>query len=126
MAGRVKVFLSHFWRPDDPIEVEEAVIRDWVSVLHVYRTGDVDAAMVEYLANPDRSEAGKAIRPGPWSIVAIIGRNRAREAATQRRKMEASRGPEEKPKRDIVSLERRLEIMAEIGMSELPAVGSAE
>lgn len=72
LSGRVKVFLTHFWRPDDPSEIEEAHINDWVEVLKTYHTNEIKNAMHAYLARPDKTERGRAIRPGPWRIVEII------------------------------------------------------
>lgn len=110
-AGRVKVLLNHFWRPDDPVEVEEALIRDWVEVLKDYPSAEVNAACRDYLAHPERTEAGRPVRPIPGTIVRIIERDRSRAAmarlATQR--PVAATEP-----RQIVTPEQAKAILAEV------------
>ena len=107
MAGRAKVLLNHFWRPDDPVAVEEALLRDWVEVIKDFRTDEVNAACRAYLAHPERTESGRPIRPGPWTIVAIIERNRPRPKPRREPRIEAARD-------DNVTPQRAKEIIAEI------------
>lgn len=112
LAGRVKVLLNQFWRHDDPVEVEEALIRDWVEVLKDYPSAEVNDACRAYLAHPDLTEAGRPVRPIPGTIVRIIERERSRAAAV-------TRGRPHKPEVDseprrIVTPEQAAAIMAEI------------
>lgn len=72
LAGRVRTFLSHFYRPDDPQALAEAAEADWVEVLKDYRTAEVQAAMLQYLRAPERSASCRAVRPGPWAIRDLI------------------------------------------------------
>lgn len=66
------MFLDHFYRPDDDEAVEGSLIADWVEVLKCYAPKDVQDAMLRYLASPDRSSNGRAIRPGPWAICDLV------------------------------------------------------
>lgn len=118
-SGRVKVFLAHFWRPDDPAAVEAALIRDWVEILKHYRSAEVSAAMRDYLANPDRTDAGRPLRPGPWAIVSRIQIERAR-ADLLRRARQREHEEAVQPLRDVISAERARQIMAEVGLERLP------
>lgn len=107
ISGRVKVLLGHFWRPDDPVEVEEALLRDWVEVLKGFSTDEVNAACRAYLAHPERTEAGRPIRPGPWTIVSLIERNRPRPNVVLKQ------APTTAP-RELVTPEQAAAIMAEV------------
>jgi len=119
ISGRVKVLLSHFWRPDDPVEVEEALLRDWVECLKDFTTDEINTACRAYLARPERSEAGRAIRPGPWIIVRMIERQRAHDQAI-RRKASPPDTTHQEVKREVVSPDRARKIMAEVGLDILP------
>lgn len=79
IAGRIKTLLAHFWRPDDPQPIEEAVISDWVEALVGYRTQDIQDACIAYLKAPDTAKSGAAIRPGPHHVIRLIERENARK-----------------------------------------------
>lgn len=77
IAGRVQVLLSHYYQPDNPIEVKEAALDDWVSSLIMFPQGAIDKACETYIRNQPRR------RPTPGDIRAICnGRAETRAGAT--------------------------------------------
>ena len=112
ISGRAKTLLSHFWRPDDPLEVEEEIRRDWVECLKDFGTEEINAACHAYLARPERTEAGRPIRPGPWAIVAIINRQRAHDQVIRRKAFAVARPDRET--RQTISYARAKEILIDV------------
>lgn len=74
IAGRVQVLLSHYFQPDNPQEVREAAIEDWVSILSDYSREAIDAACNRYLRDQPRR------RPTPGDIRSKINEPVERKA----------------------------------------------
>jgi len=62
ISGRVETLLAHYFQPDNPSEVLEAAIDDWVDMLKPFSQQAIQAACTEYL----RSEPRR--RPTPGAI----------------------------------------------------------
>lgn len=62
IAGRIRVLLSHYFRPDDPEEVRDAALVDWITALNGFSAEQIDAACADHI----RKEA--KWRPSPASI----------------------------------------------------------
>jgi hypothetical protein len=77
ITGRVETLLSHFFQPDQPAEVTEAAIEDWVSALAGQPIVAIDHACRAYLKDNTRR------RPVPSEILA-----RALQYAETRRPIE--------------------------------------
>lgn len=67
IAGRVQVLLSHYFQPDNPVEVKEAALDDWVKALITFPKQIIDRACERYLNNQPRR------RPTPGDIRSICG-----------------------------------------------------
>ena len=65
IAGRVMVLLSHYFQPDNPVEVQQAALKDWVAALAPYPQHVIERACERYLRNQPRR------RPTPGDIRAI-------------------------------------------------------
>ena len=65
IAGRVMVLLSHYFQPDNPVEVQQAALADWVSALAPFPQHVIERACERYLRNQPRR------RPTPGDIRAI-------------------------------------------------------
>lgn len=66
IAGRVETLLSHYFQPDNPAEVMEAAVDDWVSALARFSRADIEAACSRYLRQEPRR------RPTPGSVAAMV------------------------------------------------------
>ena len=62
IAGRVQVLLSHYFQPDNPTDVVEAAIGDWIEALSPFSQPAIDNACRRYLHNQPRR------RPTPGDI----------------------------------------------------------
>lgn len=62
LAGRIKVLLSHYFQPDNPQDVQEAAIDDWIEALSPFSQPAIDNACRRYLHNQPRR------RPTPGDI----------------------------------------------------------
>lgn len=49
IAGRVQTLLSHYFQPNDPAEVREAALDDWVSALIPFSRQEIEDACQNYL-----------------------------------------------------------------------------
>lgn len=62
IAGRVQVLLSHYFQPDNPAEVQEAALDDWVAALIAFPRQAIEHACGAYLRDQPRR------RPTPGDI----------------------------------------------------------
>ena len=75
ISGRVQTLLSHYFQPDNPVEVVEAAIDDWVNTLMHVSQDEIERACGIYLRDQPRR------RPTPGDILA---RAQARPARPER------------------------------------------
>lgn len=68
IAGRIQTLLSHYFQPDNPLEVQEAAVGDWVRQLDGLSQKSIEQACQTYLRDQPRR------RPTPGDI-----RRRCRE-----------------------------------------------
>lgn len=59
------VLLSHYFQPDNPVEVQQAALKDWVAALAPFPQATIERACERYLRNQPRR------RPTPGDIRAI-------------------------------------------------------
>lgn len=72
VAGRVRTLLSHYFQPDQPIEVQDAALEDWAEMLTPYSRQAIEYACTSYLRDQPRR------RPTPGDIrVRAIGHRTA-------------------------------------------------
>ena len=102
IVGRVLTLLNHYWRADDPVELSEALGRDWADVLEGLPQEYIQRAAIRF-QQTSRS------KPTPAAIDAL-----ARELMPPPTVV-ASAPPPQEPQRDRVSAARAEEIMNEIG-----------
>ena len=103
VLGRIATLLAHYWREDDPAELNEALGRDWADILEGLPQDAIAKACTAYLRGEPRR------KPTPGAIYAM-----AREYIP--RPVIVARAPEPQgPKQERVSAERAAEIMAEAG-----------
>jgi hypothetical protein len=100
--GRIATLLSHYWREDDPSELNEAIGRDWADILEGMPQDAIAKACMAYL----RSEPRR--KPSPGAIYALARENMPRPVIV-------ARVPEPEPVRERMTAERAAEIMAEVG-----------
>lgn len=100
--GRIATLLSHYWREDDPSELNEAMGRDWADILEGMPQDAIAKACMAYL----RSEPRR--KPSPGAIYAL-----AREYLPRPVVVPRPIAPE--PERKKMTAERAAEIMAEAG-----------
>jgi hypothetical protein len=100
--GRIATLLSHYWREDDPSELNEAMGRDWADILEGIPQDALAKACTAYL----RSEPRR--KPTPGAIYAL-----ARSFIPAPKLVH--RAPEPAPVRERPSAERANEIMIEAG-----------
>lgn len=62
IAGRVMTLLSHYFQPDNPAEVQEAAIDDWIDALAPFSQISIDLACKKYIRDQPRR------RPTPGDI----------------------------------------------------------
>lgn len=75
IAGRIKTLLAHYFQPDNPSELEEAAIDDWIEALLPFSQYAIKTACTNYLREEPRR------RPTPGSVVAYAHKaNRQVEA----------------------------------------------
>lgn len=60
IAARIVTLLAHFWMPDMPENLHQAISRDWISVLGGYPRQAIDRACLDYL----RDDTSKRPTPG--------------------------------------------------------------
>ena len=65
ISGRIAALLAHYWMPDMPERMQEAVARDWTDVLGHLPREAIEAACRDYLARDRRT------RPVPGEILAL-------------------------------------------------------
>ncbi len=65
ILGRIATLLSHYWREDDPSELNEAMGRDWADILEGMPQDAIAKACMAYL----RSEPRR--KPSPGAIYAL-------------------------------------------------------
>lgn len=102
ILGRIATLLSHYWREDDPSELNEAMGRDWADILEGMPQDAIAKACMAYL----RSEPRR--KPSPGAIYAL-----AREYLPRPVIVPRPIAPE--PERQRMTAERAAEIMAEAG-----------
>ena len=66
IAGRVMTLLSHYFQPDNPAEVQEAAIDDWIETLAPFSQIAIELACKKYIRDQPRR------RPTPGDIRAKI------------------------------------------------------
>ena len=62
IAGRVQVLLSHYFQPDNPQDVQEAALGDWIEALAEFDQSAIDRACAAYIRSQPRR------RPTPGDI----------------------------------------------------------
>jgi len=103
ILGRIATLLGHYWREDDPSELNEAMGRDWADILEGMPQDAIAKACTAYLREEPRR------KPTPGAVYALARNYIPRPVIV-------SRAPEpEAPKRERVSAERAAEILAESG-----------
>jgi hypothetical protein len=100
ILGRIATLLSHYWREDDPSELNEAMGRDWADILEGIPQDALAKACTAYLRNEPRR------KPTPGAIYAL-----ARSFIPA--PVIVHRAPE--PVKERLTAERAAEIMAEVG-----------
>lgn len=100
--GRIATLLGHYWREDDPAEMNEAMGRDWADILEGMPPDAVSKACMAYLRTEPRR------KPTPGAIYAL-----ARECMPKPVIVHRAELIEPKPPR--VTAERANELMAEAG-----------
>lgn len=66
IAGRVQVLLSHYFQPDNPAEVQEAAVDEWIEILAPFSRQAIDQACKRYIIDQPRR------RPSPGDIRAKV------------------------------------------------------
>lgn len=79
IGGRIETLLSHYFQPDQPQEVTEAALDDWVEVLVDYSQDHIENACKTYMRNQPRK------RPTPGDIRSICEQQRDRERMRSQR-----------------------------------------
>lgn len=100
--GRIATLLGHYWREDDPAELNEAFGRDWADILEGIPQDALAKACTAYLRNEPRR------KPTPGAIYAL-----ARSFIPA--PVIVHRAPESEPVKERLTAERAAEIMAEVG-----------
>lgn len=65
IAGRIKTLLAHYFQTENPSELEEAAIDDWIETLLPFSQHAIQTACSEYLKTEPRR------RPTPASILSL-------------------------------------------------------
>lgn len=104
IGGRALTLLSHYYRPDDPVELTAAIGQDWAEVLKSLPRESIQKACIEYVRdNPRR-------RPTPGAIYELASKHIIRS-------LKAAPKPvlvEQKPKR--MTGEQSNKILKEAGI----------
>lgn len=100
--ARIATLLSHYWQSNDPDEIVEANMRDWLDVLEHLPETAIQKACVSWLSRP----VGK--KPTPGEIAALA--RAAMPASPAIRLVQMESQPVGR-----ISKERAREIMAEVG-----------
>ena len=66
IAGRIMTLLSHYFQPENPAEVQEAALDDWVEALSPFSQQAIDGACKRYIIDQPRR------RPSPGDIRAKV------------------------------------------------------
>jgi hypothetical protein len=103
VLGRIATLLCHYWREDDPSELNEAIARDWADTLEGLPQEAIAKACTAYLRQEPRR------KPTPGAIYAM-----ARDFIP-RPVVVASAQVAEVQRPPRVSAERAAEILAEAG-----------
>ncbi len=100
IGGRAITLLSHYWRPDDPVELTAAIGKDWADVLEGLPQDAIQRAAIRF-----QQENQKA-KPTPAAIYALAVASLPRPVLVK---------PEPERETPRVSKERAAEILAEAG-----------
>lgn len=100
ILGRIATLLGHYWREDDPSELNEAMGRDWADILEGMPQEAISKACMAYLRNEPRR------KPSPGAIYALAREMMPRPAVVEQKN---------DSKRERMTAERAAEIMAEVG-----------
>lgn len=101
ILGRIATLLGHYWREDDPSELNEAMGRDWADILEGLPQDAISRACMAYLRNEPRR------KPSPGAIYALAREMMPRPTVVPK--------PQHEAPRERMSAERAAEIMAEVG-----------
>ena len=101
ILGRIATLLGHYWREDDPSELNEAMGRDWADILEGLPQDAISRACMAYLRNEPRR------KPSPGAIYALAREMMPRPTVVPK--------PHQEAPRERMSAERAAEIMAEVG-----------
>lgn len=82
ISGRIETLLSHYFQPDNPAEVVEAALDDWIEALAPFSREAIDAACRRYIIDQPRR------RPTPGDIRSKI---REPSKSAQKRRGEGDR-----------------------------------
>lgn len=103
IAGRVFTLLSHYWRDDDPIELTDAIGADWAEVLEGIPQEFIKKACIVYQREEPRR------KPTPGAIYQL-----ARSMMPKPQVVHSE--PRQEEERTPLSVERRRQICAELGL----------
>lgn len=103
ILGRIATLLCHYWREDDPSELNEAIARDWADILEGLTQDAISKACTTYLRNEPRR------KPTPGAIYAMARDYMPRPVIV------ASIPPIETQHPERVTAKRAKEILAEVG-----------
>ena len=113
--------LFHYYQPDtDPVVVRMAAA-DWLDVLGAFPQGVIDQACREWMREGTGAlgeSPAKHRRPAPGEIRALVGKHLAAQHVAL-----PPPPPEPEPPREVVSPERKAEIMREVGVPREWLVG---
>lgn len=113
ILGRIATLLGHYWREDDPSELNEAMGRDWADILEGMPQDAIGKACMAYLRNEPRR------KPTPGAIYAMARDFMPRPVIVP------MQPPPEVP-RERMSAERAAEIMAEVGFRPMKFGGTMD
>ncbi|MBM1556684.1 hypothetical protein JQV19_08490 [Sulfitobacter mediterraneus] len=102
IGGRIITLLSHYWREDDPVELNAALGKDWADVLEGIPEDAIQKACIQY----QRTEPRK--KPTPGAIYALA------RAAMPRPQVVHSQ-PEPEPAKNRIDAETAQRICEEAG-----------
>lgn len=104
-AGRVLTLLSHYYQPDQPSELSEAAMLDWLEILDGQSEAHIQRACIDHMRERPRT------RPTPGDILKRVNAFRANEARAHH-SAEVHSLP---PPRERVSAEAANEILRAAG-----------
>jgi len=106
LAVRIEAILGHFWRDDTPDAVRVIELEGWLDVLGTCTVKELRTAWARYQRDGPRSDRGSLHRPDAGALWRLVLAGRPRRAPTP---------PVVEVPREIVTPERAIQIMNEVG-----------